>query len=237
MAEKKKKNPRMTTVRGLLKYPRLIVPDTNYKKEGEYNTKVLFEPDRADVQGMLKKLDEITDKAWQTIREDADNKKHLKAMVKVLPYRNETDKEGEETGKLEMNFSMPAKVTAQKGPRKGETFKFFPALFDAFGNPIKNTKELRIGGGTEAKVTFEYWPYFASNDKKVGITRRLVAVQIIKLVEWTSQGSAEDYGFGSEDDGEFDSTSTAANTGADAGDDDEDEDEGGATDDESGSDF
>jgi hypothetical protein len=231
MADKKQKNPRLTTPRGILKYPRLTVPDTKFNEDGEYSTKLLLEPDGKDVAKFLKQLDTETDKAVEYMK--AENKQHAKKIVRVPAYVNEVDKEGDETGKIELNFKMPAKVMAKKGPNKGKTFNFKPALFDAFGTPVE--KELRIGGGTEGRVTFEFWPYFSAKDKNVGITRRMVAVKLIKLVEWNSNQDASAYGFDDEED--EDGFSVNAASAQDADDDTDDEDNESDTEEQSGSDF
>lgn len=214
MADNKKKNPSLITPPLLLKYPRLTTPDTRYNEDGEYSTKALGDPNDATVQAFLKKLDKAVDDAMEAIREEkADDKKVLKLLKRTPAYRMELDKEGEETGKVEFNFKMPAKITAKKGKNAGKTYTFKPALFDAKGNVVPVTA--RIGGGTIAKIAFEFWPYFSAKDKDVGITRRLTAVQIIKLVEWSSERDASDFGFGEEEGfSALESADTSVSSGA-----------------------
>ena len=59
-------------------------------------------------------------------------------------------------------------------------------------------KPASIGGGTEGKLCVELAPYYAPNDKVIGVSFRLEAAQIIKLVSF-GERSAADYGFGEED--------------------------------------
>jgi hypothetical protein len=222
----KEKRVRMTTPRLRLKYPRLTIPDTKFNPDGEYGTKGLLDPSTDAAQKFLKQLDKLTDDAFAKMKEE--HKKFSKVMTRAATYRAELNDDGDETGLIELGFTMPAKVTAKKGPNVGKTYAFKPALFDAFGQPVTK-KDIRIGAGTEAKVSFEFWPYFAPNDKKAGLTKRLVAVQIIKLVEWTGQ-DAGDFGFSTEDDG-FDVSEGAESTT------DGDDTEGDEGEDTTGSDF
>ena len=68
-------------------------------------------------------------------------------------------------------------------------------MFDAKGKPI--TTPPLVAGGSQIKVSFEPWPYYTSL-VGAGVTLRAKAVQIVKLVEYTS-GSSNAYGFNEED--------------------------------------
>jgi hypothetical protein len=69
-------------------------------------------------------------------------------------------------------------------------------LFDAKGKPL--SKDIKIGGGSKMKVSYEILPYYTAI-AGAGISLRLKAVQVIDLVEYSSGGSGESYGFGKED--------------------------------------
>lgn len=197
MASKKIQLPMLTSPRGTFKFPRLTTPDTKFNKDGEYGTKILLDPNGKGVQAFLTKLDELTDAAVAQMKEE--NAKYKKQIQRAASYRNEVDSDGEETGKIEVGVKLKAKITPKTGPNAGKTYELKPALFDAFGQPI--TGEIRIGGGTEGKVSFEAAPYFAANDKRAGISLRLKAAQVINLVEWTSAKDAKQFGFEDEDEG------------------------------------
>jgi hypothetical protein len=144
------------------------------------------------VQAFLKKLDKAVDDAVVAMKEE--HPKFKKSMIRVPAYNNEVDKEGEETGKVEFNFKMPAKVTAVPRARiLGRCTSFKPALFEAKGE--RHSASLVSAAEPSRRCAFEFWPYFSATDKKAGITRRLTAVQIIKLVEWSSDRDASDFGF------------------------------------------
>ena len=83
-------------------------------------------------------------------------------------------------------FKCKAKVTT----KSGESFDNKPAIFDAKGNPLTN---INIWGGTQMKVSAELIPYY-TNMVGAGVSLRLRAVQILKLVE----GGTDSSGFGFE---------------------------------------
>lgn len=69
-----------------------------------------------------------------------------------------------------------------------------PKLFDAKGNPIRDTSELRVGGGSVFKIAGAMKAYNAGGT--TGVTCYLNSVQIIDLVEYNgSPFGAEEGGF------------------------------------------
>lgn len=70
-----------------------------------------------------------------------------------------------------------------------------PKIFDAKGNPIKDTSELRVGGGSVFKIAGAMKAYNAGGS--TGVTCYLNSIQIIELVEWGGSGpfSAEEGSF------------------------------------------
>ena len=66
-----------------------------------------------------------------------------------------------------------------------------PSIFDAKCNPLTDVK---VGAGTEGKVAFTILPFYATLIA-AGVSLRLEAVQIIKLVEPPGERTAASYGF------------------------------------------
>src|SRR5690348_12008072 len=95
----KKKNPRFVTPLGIASWPRVVTPDTKYVKTGEWSTKITFAPTDPGVPEFLKYLDDQVAAAVALMKKE--NPKHAKAITPVQAYRNETDKEGNETGRIE----------------------------------------------------------------------------------------------------------------------------------------
>ncbi len=103
---------------------------------------------------------ELCEKIREAFVDEFGNKKLAKA---IFPFKDD--------GEGNIVFSFKSK----KQPR----------LFNAKGQPLKNTEDLKVGGGTIAKVAASINPY----DKGIntGVSLYLNAVQIIELVEFGSK--------------------------------------------------
>lgn len=203
---------RFTTPRGVFIYPHLTEPDTKFvKPDGEYHTKFAVDADEAEefVARLNKLLDDY-------IAENPDDLKPavLKKSTRAELYEEEVDDEGNETGRLIFKFKLKAKVET-----KTKSWSQKPRLFDAKAQPIEG--DISIWTGSEGKVSGEIMPYFMQNTKQFGLSLRMKAVQILKLVEGGG-ASASDYGFSAEDDGYESNSSGAANGFTPEADDDDD---------------
>lgn len=217
--------PKAVTPKGTAIFPRLNTPDTKYKPEGVYEVKLAFDADtdlsklRAQVQ---QQIDAEHDRVVAKLTEDGKAGLAKKVVKRPLDdhFKAEEDPEtGEETGRVIIKAKMTASGVSKK---TGKPWKRKPDIIDAKGNKLKNPPQ--IGGGSVMKLAVELAPYYAPNDKTVGVSFRLEAAQIIKLVSFGERDAAA-YGFGEE---EGDDLSEADNDfGADIGDDasgDEDDD-------------
>jgi hypothetical protein len=173
-----------TTPRGLAVYPHLTKPDTKFDARGVYSTKFTT-LDPADEQKLQALIDEKMQESLAAAKNEAKNPNKVK--LADTPYT-----ENEKTGRLEFNFKMWASGEVKK---TGEKFTQKPTIFDASGTPI--TKVLRIGGATELKVSYEIVPFYTAK-VGAGVTLRLKAVQILKLVEFGG-ANADYFGFDKED--------------------------------------
>jgi hypothetical protein len=186
----KKKNPRYVSPAGIASWPKVRTPDTKFNEDGTYSVKLLLDPEKD--AAFLAKLDTMAEAALEAMK--AEHKKFSKVMTLVSPYAPELDKDGNETGKVVVNFTSPAQITSKK---TGKTYNLKIAVFDAQLTPLPVEQD--IGGGSLVKVSFESWPYFNAKDKEAGITRRLIGVQVLELKEWSGSQSASDFGFQAED--------------------------------------
>jgi hypothetical protein len=187
MAEKKK-NPRYTTPAGIASWPRLSTPDTKFNADGTYSVKLLLDENNAEHATFLRKLDALADAALVAMKKE--NAKYAKVMKLVTPYAPELDKDGNETGKTVLNFTMPAII---RNKEKTKEWKLKPVVFDANLQPLP--ADVEVGGGSTIKVSFESWAYFNAKDKEAGITRRLLAVQVLDLKTWNGGADASSFGF------------------------------------------
>lgn len=176
MAEKRKRNERFVSPKGRFVYPWLTTPDTKFDADGVYRLKLAVPATEA--AGLVDMLSE-------------KQQNHLKTnKAKVRKEGSCPWELDEETNEYLFSFKMKAVVT----PKNSDPFTQRPAIFDASGQPCR---DLKIGGGTVGKVSFEIIPY-ANKMIGAGLSLRLKAVQIIDLVEYGQQ-DADSYGFGEEE--------------------------------------
>lgn len=216
MADQKPKKTIRTTPRGVLIYPKLKTPDTKFKAEGEYVTRLRLPTSAEYTQKLIKLIDKTADEALaQAIKDDprdaAKKKKTPWKLNEAKPYQDETDKEGNETGNTLFKFASKASGVYKKGPKAGQKWTRSIAMFDSKGKPVKGVDPW---GGTEACVSYEVRPYAATANVGAGVVLGLEAVQILKLVKG-GERAADDYGFvPQEDDGGFSADDVVDETGA-----------------------
>lgn len=193
----KRRLEKFTTPEGTAVFPQLTKPDTKFKAEGEYSAKIRLSEE--DAAPMVAKIDALIEEAFQAekARLIAADKKAAAKTLKLAdkPYKSVLDSEGDETGEVEFSIKMKAQYTDKK---TGEVVVLKPQLFDAAKPPKALPAGTQIWGGSRIKVAGEYNPFATAIG--VGMSLRLKAVQVIKLVSG-SQGNASDYGFGGEDGG------------------------------------
>jgi len=185
----KEKNKQVTTQTGVASYPFLTRPNTKFDSDGEYRVNLILPLKEA--KDLMKTIDVAMKESLEAAKKE-NPKKASKIKLANTPYSMVTDDEGKETGNVQFNFKMKAKITPRNG---GEPFEVRPAIFDATGQPISKT--LSIGSGTKMKVCADLVPYF-TDLVGAGISLRLKAVQIIELVEYQGQ-TADRFGFDSEE--------------------------------------
>lgn len=194
MADKKKRAESHLTPAGIAQYPRLSKPDTKFKPEGEYKVTLIVDGETS--APLRAKIDAAMLTSLAAAKKDlVPAKAKLIKAASDKPYKPVLDEEGEETGKYSFNFKMKAVIET----RTGERINKRPSLFDAKGKPLDPAK-VSVGGGSVVKVSFEMYEFYTPA-VGAGVSLRLLAVQIIKLVEYTGGRDAAGYGFGVEEDG------------------------------------
>ena len=161
------------SVTGSFIYPHLVRPDVKFNAEGEY--KVTLKVKKSDAVEMVKVLDQ----ALIDSLADAEKKnKGKKVKEAPKPYAVEGDN-------VFFKYKMKASGTNKK---TNEKFVQRPALFDAKKNPIPNGTS--IWGGSLGKIAYQLVPYYVPAIG-AGVSARLKAVQITKLVEGSGSASAD----------------------------------------------
>lgn len=206
----KKNYPTVRTPKGVSIWPRLNTPDTKYKKEGKYEAKIAIDGSDPELEALREKVYALRDEKLAEVRAEITEKltkqgkkgliaKTLEAITVADPFTVEEDGEtGEETGRVLMKASMTASGISQK---TGKAWKRRPDIFTAAGKKLDNPPA--IGGGSVMRLNCELFPYYAANDKSVGVSFRLNAVQLLTLVSY-GERDASGYGFEAEDGDDID---------------------------------
>ena len=150
-------------------YPHLNRPDVRFNEYGEY--KVTLKVGKQDASAMVKLFDQACEDSLASAEKEAKGKK-IKSAPK--PYKLEGDN-------VFFKFKMRA---SGKNKKTNEMFSQRPALFDAKKNPISTSQS--IWGGSLMKVAYQLFPY-CTPMLGAGVSARLKAVQVLKLVEGQSQ--------------------------------------------------
>jgi hypothetical protein len=177
---------KIVTPVGVSQFCWLNVPDTKFDETGHYKTNLIV--NAKEGQAIVKSINEEVKKAVTIGAEKANGKEVKKAN---LPFEEEYI-EGKPTGNIIFKFKTKAKIITKDG-------KVIPnkvAIFDSQGKPMT---DISIWSGSQMKVSAELIPYFTAM-AGAGVSLRLRAVQITKLVEGGNANSAG-HGFDKVEDG------------------------------------
>ena len=166
---------------GTALWAKVFEPDTKFNPLGDFS--INLQMPVADAAVMSEKLESIVQAEFkEAIEKDPRLKNTLSTQEVCQPvYDRDT---GDDTGNVEFKFKLKAKV--QK--RDGTYYEQQPAVLDSKKVPI--SKDTLIGNGSKVKVAFEPIPYVMSSTKKVGVSLRMKAVQVIDLVEYGNSATS-----------------------------------------------
>lgn len=176
------------TPKGRAEWAKIVKADTKFDAAGIYSVDLYLKADDPEVQELCAKLDDLVEEAKNDAIEENPKRKPLTAPA----YEAVTDDDGNETGELKFKFKLKAQVKT----KDGKVYKQRPFVVDAKGNPILKfdadgdplNDGFKVGNGSVVKVAFEPIKYFVASSKTAGVSLRLRAVQIIKLVEFNGGG-------------------------------------------------
>ena len=171
---------------GVSQYAWLTTPDTRFDETGHYKTNLIL--NSKDSQVLKTQISAEIKKSLTLAKEKAKGKVIKQANS---PYENEMI-DGKASGNVIFKFKTKAQIITKDG-------KVIPnrvALFDSTGKPLIDAN---VWSGSEMKVSAELIPYYTAM-AGAGVSMRLRAVQVIKLVEGGSS-NAKGYGFDKVKDG------------------------------------
>jgi len=166
---------------GTAMWAKVFEPDTKFNPDGDYT--INLQMPVAEATPMCEKLDEIVQAKFdEAIEKDPRLKNTLTTQCCSNPvYDRDT---GDATGNMEFKFKLKAKVQT----KDGRTYEQEPVVLDSKKKPLG--KDMLIGNGSKVKVAFEPIPYVMQSTKKVGVSLRLKAVQVIDLVEYGNSATS-----------------------------------------------
>ena len=161
---------------GTAVYPWITKADTKFNPGGDYRTGLRMPIEVA--QPLIDKLEAIRQEAL------AESKKTKKKPPKEgnLPWSPVYDDEGNETGEIEFKFKTKASITTKEGKTINKVIK----CVDAKKQPLDES--ISIYGGSVLKVAFQPIAYDVAA-VGVGLSLRMVAVQVLELVEGGGGGN------------------------------------------------
>lgn len=209
MAKKNnRKWQRIVTPVGEALYPRVNKPDTKFKDQGEYSTKLIVEPDAcwkrkdestaedffAHVAGLI---DEYRESVLAKAQEDAKSAKgaakrkanqklaKLKKFDTKYPWEPELDDEGEETG----NQVLISRCNASFKGRDDEVVEVEVPVFDASNNEI----DVMLASGSKIRVSADLVFFTNPSASQIGGSLRLKKVKVLELVEYKPGQGADEF--------------------------------------------
>lgn len=183
-----------TSPAGIAGWTCINKPSTKFKPDGEYSIKLLLPPDLAGP--LLEKFKTAAEEAKaEFMKKDAKKANLIAKFDLSVPGSDELDADSNPTGNTAFQFKQTALIKPKD--TKKDPFEVKIGIFDAKGKPLPS--EVIVGRGSRVKVAYEVIPFCMAATKKVGVSLRLKAVQVLELVKYSGGGSADDYGFGEED--------------------------------------
>lgn len=178
----KKKTLRFITAKGIAQYPWIFDPDTKYDADGQYHIQLIVA--KEDAKDMIQRLSAMLDE-FKAQTEKEKNKK-----VGTMDFFEETP-EGDS-----VQFKFKQKRVLRR--KDGSTLEVKIPVFDSCGGAVSANS--KMGTGSTVKVCYSPLPYYNAVTKSVGLSLRLVAVQVLNLVSYEG-GSAKAFGFSDEEGG------------------------------------
>lgn len=189
------KPKRITTPKGIAKFPALVTPD-EYKGKENYKVHLLLDPEQSD--GLERAIEETIEVAKGQAQAQA-KKKRKRPVESNRPYGEDMkpikDDDGEITDWEPTGYTEFKCKSTASGVKNGKAWRRKLPMFDSKGKPIQNPPEIR--GGAELKLSLTLIPWV--NEKlEYGCKLQLEAVQVLSVGGFVNR-SAEDYGFGEEE--------------------------------------
>jgi hypothetical protein len=159
------------TPRGIARTAWLNQPSEKY---GKFSCRLVIPA--KDAQPLCDALDKLAEETFEFLKGEM-KPGPLKKLKLRKAYEEETDDDtGDPTGNIVFRFSENKMLGKDEKARP-----FAPELFDAKGKPL-NPKKTFVYGGSEVKVGYILRGYKNDANEEYGVSLKLRAVQVLKLV-------------------------------------------------------
>lgn len=179
--------PQLTTPTGIAVYPRLNEPDTKFDKDGVYSVELRLDLEDPEVEKFLAALQTCEERSYQALCEEHGGATPKKLKRAPMPFKEEEGMEGGLPKTMRIKFKLKAKAGNAK-----KSWTQRPIIYDALGSPYDPIPS--VGSGSEIRVAFQVVPYFTAM-VGAGVSLRMKAVQIRRLVTFTPGDSFVSFGF------------------------------------------
>ncbi len=152
-------------------------PSVKFNKKGVFNASIILSKENGEY--LLELVKEVQKTQFKEFKEKGSKLTEITAIKPLSEINEET---GEETFDTEGRYILKAKNSARiENGLKG----FQVAVFDS---KLKPVKKINLGEGSIVKLKLDIAGYTVAG--KVGVSVRLVAVQIIEFVPYTGSVNA-----------------------------------------------
>ena len=176
---------KLVTPVGVSQFAWLNKPDTKFDDNGHYKVNLILDGNSA--KPLIKSINDENKKAVEMAKEKSKGKNIKTANT---PFEEEYA-DGKPTGNIIFKFKAKAKIIM----KNGDVIDNKVPIFDSKGTPMTN----QVWSGSEMKVSADMIPYYTAM-AGAGVSLRLKAVQITKLVEASGANSSA-HGFSEVKDG------------------------------------
>ncbi len=184
---------KLVTPVGVSQFAWLNKPDTKFDDNGHYKVNIILDGDSA--KPLIKSINDEIAKAVEMAKEKSKGKNIKTANT---PFEEEVVEEtvnGKKVMKPTGNIIFKFKAKAKIIMKNGDVIDNKVPIFDSKGTPMTN----QVWSGSEMKASADMIPYYTAM-AGAGVSLRLKAVQITKLVEG-SGASSSSHGFSEVKDG------------------------------------
>ena len=161
-------------IQGTALWAKVMEPDTKFVPEGQYTIKVVM-----PVTEAAELCEQLDSYATQKLAEVVKEQPKLKAVLSTTPaYTTEYDEDGNDTGNVTFNCKLKAVQVLRDGTKRVQK----PFVCDSKVKPIN--PDTLIGNGSKVIVKVQPNPYMMPATKTVGVSLKMLGVQVIDLVEY-----------------------------------------------------